>query len=58
MGWTQVDAMIEAGWYGAQMARMADGLDPAPDLARWRAIQNYLGAEAAHAAMRAAGRTS
>jgi hypothetical protein len=56
MGWTQVDAMIEAGWYGAQMARMADGLDPAPDLARWRAIQNYLGAEAAHAAMRSTGR--
>lgn len=58
MGWTQVDAMIEAGWYGAQMARMADGLDPAPDLARWRAMQNYLGAEAAHAAVRAAGRSN
>ena len=52
IGWTQVDAMIEAGWYGAQMTRMADGRDPAPDLARWRAIQNYLGAEATHAVTR------
>jgi 2,4-dienoyl-CoA reductase-like NADH-dependent reductase (Old Yellow Enzyme family) len=58
LGWTQVDAMIEAGWYGVEMARMADGKDPAPDLARWRAIQNYLGAEAKHAAERAAGRRS
>jgi 2,4-dienoyl-CoA reductase-like NADH-dependent reductase (Old Yellow Enzyme family) len=57
-GWTEIDAMIEAGWYGAQMARMADGQDPAPDLPRWRAIQNYLGAEATHAALRATGRTS
>jgi 2,4-dienoyl-CoA reductase-like NADH-dependent reductase (Old Yellow Enzyme family) len=56
LGWTQVDAMIEAGWYGAQIARMAAGRDPEPDLARWRAIQNYLGAEAVHAAMRATGR--
>jgi hypothetical protein len=56
MGWTQVDAMIEAGWYGAQMARMADGRDPAPDLARWRAIQNYIGAEATHAVMRTTSR--
>jgi hypothetical protein len=48
--------MIEAGWHGAQMARMADGKDPAPDLARWRAIQNYLGAEAKHAAVRTASR--
>ena len=58
LGWTQVDEMIEAGWHGAQMARMADGKDPVPDLARWRAIQNYLGAEAKHAAERAAGRSS
>ena len=58
LGWTQVDGMIEAGWYGVQMARMADGKDPAPDLARWRAIENYLGAEAKHAAERAAGRRS
>lgn len=55
LGWTPVDAMIEAGWYGAQIARMADGKDAAPDLARWRAIENYLGAEAKHTAMRAAG---
>jgi 2,4-dienoyl-CoA reductase-like NADH-dependent reductase (Old Yellow Enzyme family) len=56
VGWRQIDAMIEAGWYGAQMARMAAGQDPAPDLARWRAIQNYLGAEVVHAVVRAAGR--
>lgn len=57
-GWRQADAMIEAGWYGAQMARMADGQAPDPDLPRWRAIQNYLGSEAAHAAVRATGRRS
>jgi 2,4-dienoyl-CoA reductase-like NADH-dependent reductase (Old Yellow Enzyme family) len=55
-GWTQVDAMIEAGWYGAQMARIAEGLDPAPDLARWRAIQNYVGAEATNAVKRMTSR--
>ena len=51
-GWAPVAAMIEAGWHGAQMARMADGKDPAPDLARWRAINNYLGAEAWHTGLR------
>ena len=56
IGWAPVDAMIEAGWHGAQMARMADGKDPAPNLARWRAINNYLGAEAWHAARRTMSR--
>lgn len=58
LGWTQVDAMIETRWYGAQMARMADGADPAPDLPRWRALQNYLGADATHATVRATGRSA
>lgn len=53
LGWTPVDALIEAGWYGAQIARLADGRDPAPNLARWRAIEHYLGAEAKNAAIRA-----
>lgn len=56
LGWAPVDAMIEAGWHGAQMARMADGRDPAPDLARWAAVNNYLGAEAVHTAVRTVGR--
>ena len=55
LGWTPVDAMVEAGWYGLQMARLADGRDPAPDLARWRAIAGYLGAEARNAAIRSRG---
>jgi 2,4-dienoyl-CoA reductase-like NADH-dependent reductase (Old Yellow Enzyme family) len=53
LGWTPVDALVEAGWYGAQIARLADGRDPAPDLPRWRAIEYYLGAEAANAVLRA-----
>ena len=56
LGWTQADAMLEAGWYGAQIARIADGRDPAPDLPRWRAIQNYLAAEATHAVKRTTSR--
>jgi 2,4-dienoyl-CoA reductase-like NADH-dependent reductase (Old Yellow Enzyme family) len=52
-GWKHLDAMIEAGWYGAQMARMARAMEPAPDLPRWRAIQDYLAAEVIHASVRA-----
>jgi tRNA-dihydrouridine synthase len=57
LGWAPVDAMIEAGWHGAQIARLGDGKDPAPSLARWRAINNYLGAEAWHAATRTMSRS-
>lgn len=51
--WAPMDAMVEAGWYGLQMARIADGRDPDPGLPRWRAIAGYLGGEARHAAQRA-----
>ncbi len=50
--WATMDALVEAGWYGLQMARMADGRDPDPGLPRWRAIVGYLGDEARHAARR------
>lgn len=52
-GWKSVDSMIEAGWYGLQIARMADGKEPDPSLGRWRAITSYLGDESVHAVQRA-----
>lgn len=55
-GWTAVDAMIEAGWYGAQIGRIADGHQPDPGLSRLRGLASYLGAEAGHALVRAAAR--
>ncbi len=56
LGGKAVDAMIEAGWYGLQIARMADGEEPDPDLGRWRAVTSYLGGESLHALQRAFGR--
>lgn len=52
-GWKSVDAMIEAGWYGVQIARMADGKEPDPSIGRWRALTSYLGDESVHAVQRA-----
>lgn len=49
VGWKALDAMVEAGWYGAQLARMADGLEPNPRLCRARALTTYLGGEARNA---------
>ncbi|MCB9601178.1 MAG: NADH:flavin oxidoreductase/NADH oxidase family protein [Sandaracinus sp.] len=51
-GWKALDAMIEAGWYGLQIARMADGKEPDPNLARWRAVASYLGDESVHGLQR------
>ncbi|HJK95163.1 MAG TPA: NADH:flavin oxidoreductase/NADH oxidase family protein [Polyangiaceae bacterium LLY-WYZ-15_(1-7)] len=45
VGVRQLDAMAEAGWYGMQLARVADGREPDPTLSPWRAIPGYLGGE-------------
>jgi len=51
-----VDGMVEAGWYGEQIARLADGHRPDARLARWRGLSTYLGAEAWHSTIRRAPR--
>ncbi len=45
VGVRAIDAMAEAGWYGRQLIRLGDGLDPDPSLKPLCAAVTYLGRE-------------
>jgi len=45
VGVRALDAMAEAGWYGRQLIRLGDGLDPDPSLRPLWAALTYLGRE-------------
>lgn len=52
VGVRALDAMAEAGWYGRQLIRLGDGLDPDPSLKALWAAMTYLGREIRAAAKR------
>ncbi len=56
IGFRPLDGMNETGWYGAQIARIADGKQPDAELGRWAGIRGYLGAEIGHSLVRRVGR--
>ncbi|MFZ5476326.1 MAG: NADH:flavin oxidoreductase/NADH oxidase family protein [Myxococcota bacterium] len=43
-GWRALDAMVQGGWYQAQLHRMGSGEPPDPELSRLRAAWTYLSA--------------
>jgi 2,4-dienoyl-CoA reductase-like NADH-dependent reductase (Old Yellow Enzyme family) len=41
-GVRKLDALVQGAFYGAQLRRLAQGLPPAADLSRWRAVYAYV----------------
>jgi hypothetical protein len=41
-GVRKLDALVQGAFYGAQLRRLASGLEPAADLSRWRVVFDYV----------------